>query len=321
MKSLLTLAICLLGIGTVAALSEPPRDPPRGPYRAPLLPRVEMLRVLGAGQRSLITDYYWLQAIQAAGRGGESMDPKRYLDLFYYADLVTDLDPKFHKVYAYAGNAIPTNLGRETWVNTTEARKILEKGVKNFPDDADLRLFLAYNLSYYFGDHEAAAEHLRVAASLPNSNKFVPEFATRMLAFNRRFDAALAMVEAFRDNETDPEMREMFEERAQDIRLEQVLVKVDDAIAAFKKREGRMPTTMSELVAKGDLPSIPADPLGGYIGFDPNGRSWSSNHHSRLRPPEFDKQLQKEEAEKQQEQQQQQAAPKPQDPQDAHNTP
>ena len=199
MKSPLTLVICLLGLGTVAALSEPPRDPPRGPYRAPLLPRLEMLKVLGAGQRSLVTDYYWLQAIQAAGRGSESMDPTRYLDLFYYADLVTDLDPKFHKVYAYAGNTIPTNLGRETWVNTVEARKILEKGVKNFPEDSDLRVFLAYNLSYYFGEHAAAAEHLRIAATLPNTSKFVPEFAkvlpgrsvARLFQIENKMDAVI----------------------------------------------------------------------------------------------------------------------------------
>jgi hypothetical protein len=305
MKSLLTLAILLSGLGTVVALSEPPRDPPRGPYQAPLLPRLEMLRVVGAGQRSLVTDYYWLQAIQAAGRGSESKDPTRYLDLFYYADLVTDLDPKFHKVYQYAGNSIPTNLGRETWVNTVEARKILEKGVKNFPQDADLRLFLAYNLSYFFGEHAAAAEHLRVAATLPNSNKYVPEFASRMLAFNRRFDAALALVESFRDNETDPELRQMFEERVNEIHLEQVLVKVDDAIAAYKKREGHLPSKMSELLEKGDLAAIPSDPMGGAIAFNEEGRSYSSMRPIRLRPPEFDKQLQKEQ----------------QQSQDAHNTP
>jgi hypothetical protein len=305
MKSLLTLAILLSGLGTVVALSEPPRDPPRGPYQAPLLPRLEMLRVLGAGQRSLVTDYYWLQAIQAAGRGSESKDPTRYLDLFYYADLVTDLDPKFHKVYQYAGNSIPTNLGRETWVNTVEARKILEKGVKNFPEDADLRLFLAYNLSYFFGEHAAAAEHLRIAATLPNTNQYVPEFASRMLAFNRRFEAALALVESFRDNATDPELRQMFEERVNEIHLEQLLVKVDDAIAAYKKREGHLPSKMSDLLAKGDLAEIPPDPMGGTIAFNEEGRSYSSMRPIRLRPPEFDKQLQKEQ----------------QQSQDAHNTP
>jgi hypothetical protein len=68
---------------------------------------------------------------------------------------------------------------------------------------------------------------------------------------------------------------------------------------------------MSELVAKGDLPSIPADPMGGYIGFDEDGKSWSSNERTRLLPPEFDKDLAKEEQEKH-----------PQQPQqDAHTTP
>ncbi len=305
MKSLLTLALLLVGLGAVAVLSEPPRDRPRGPYQAPLLPRIEMLRVLGAGQRSLVTDYYWLQAIQAAGRGSESStDPTRYLDLFYYADLVTDLDPKFEKVYLYAGNTIPTNLGRETWVNTSEARKILEKGVRNFPYNSSLRLFLAYNLSYFHNEHAAAAEHLRIAATLPNVDKYVPEIATRLLAYNRRFDAALALVESFRDNETDPDMRQLFEERVQEIYREKVLIQVDDAIAAFKKREGRLPTALSELVAKGDLPSVPTDPMGGVIFITPEGRSGSSSSKLRLEPVDFRKKALEQEQEKKQEQQQ-----------------
>ena len=308
MRSLLTLGLLLLGIGTVAALAEPPRDRPRGPYRAPLLPRIEMLRVLGAGQRSLVTDYYWLQAIQAAGRGGESYtDPTRYLDLFYYSDLVTDLDPKFEKVYLYAGNTIPTNLGRETWVNTTEARKILEKGVKNFPNNSSLRLFLAYNLSYFHNEHALAAEHLQVAAQLPNVDRFVPEMASRLLAYNRRFDAALALVESFRDNEKDPEMRKFFEERVQEIHREQVLIQVDDAIAAFKKREGRLPSRVLELVEKGDLPAPPVDPMGDIIIITAEGRSATNTSKVRMEPVDYRKKmLEKEQEKKQQEQQEQQ---------------
>lgn len=291
MKPLVTVAILLAGLGTVAALSEPPRDPPRGPYQAPLLPRIELLRVIGAGQQSLVADYYWLQAIQAAGRGGSSLEATRYLDLFYYADLVTDLDPKFHKVYLFAGNTIPTNLGRENWVNTKEARKILEKGVKNFPEDSSLRLYLAYNLSYFFGEHAAAAEHLRIAATLPTVDKFVPEIASRMLAFNRRFDAALALAESFRDNETDPELRQLFEERVKEIQREQVLVQIDDAIAAFKQKEGRLPSPLSELVAKGYLSAIPTDPMGGVIFIAEDGRSASTSSTLRLEPIDYRKKM------------------------------
>jgi hypothetical protein len=291
MKSLIPLALLCVGLGGVAVLSEPPREPPRGPYQAPLLPRLEMLRVLGAGQRSLVTDYYWLQAIQAAGRGGQSRENTRYLDLFYYADLVTDLDPLFLKVYLYAGNTIPTNLGRETWVNTSEARKILEKGVKAFPRNSELRLFLAYNLSYFHNEHAAAAEHLRIAASLPNVNRYIPEMASRMLAFNRNFDAALALVESFRDAERDPEMRQLFEERVQEIYRERVLIQVDDAIKAFQAREHRLPQSVGELVSHKDLPSVPQDPMGGVIFIDEEGRSASTSSTLRLEPIDYRKKL------------------------------
>ncbi|MBN1205330.1 MAG: pilus assembly protein [Myxococcaceae bacterium] len=300
MKSLITLPILLTGLVTVAVLAEPPREPPRGPYQAPLLPRLEMLKVVGAGQRSLVADYYWLQAIQAAGRGGHSLEATRYLDLFYYSDLVTDLDPKFHKVYLYSGNTIPTNLGRETWVNTAEARKLLEKGVKNFPEDSTLRLYLAYNLSYFHQEHAAAAEHLRIAATLPNVNKFVPEIASRLLAFNRRFDAALALAESFRDNETDPEMRQIFEERVLEIHREKVLLQVDDAIAAFQKREGRLPSALSEMVDKGDLPRLPVDPMGGVIIIGPDGKSGSTSSTLRLEPIDHKKNYFEKERQKQQ---------------------
>jgi hypothetical protein len=300
MKPLVTLAFMLAGLGTVVSLSAPPREPPRGPYQAPLLPRLELLRVLGAGNISLVADYYWLQAIQATGKAGGSFEATRYLDLFYYADLVTDLDPKFHKVYTFSGNTIPTNLGRETWVNTVEARKILEKGVKNFPEDSTLRLYLAYNLSFFFNLHAEATEHLRIAATLPNVNPFVPEIATRMLAYNRRFDAALEMVKSFRDNETDPELRQRFEERIQEIHREQVLIQVDDAIAAFKEREGRLPDPLSELVAKGDLPAIPADPMGGIIYIAEDGRSASTSSVLRLEPIDYRKRLLEQEKKKQQ---------------------
>lgn len=313
MKPLVTLALMLAGLGTVAFLSEPPREPPRGPYQAPLLPRIELLRVLGAGNQSLVADYYWLQAIQATGKAGSTYEPTRYLDLFYYADLVTDLDPKFHKVYTFSGNTIPTNLGRETWVNTAEARKILEKGVKNFPEDSTLRLYLAYNLSYFFNEHAAATEHLRIAATLPNVNPFVPEMATRMLAYNRRFDAALEMVKSFRDNETDPELRQRFEERIQEIEREKVLIRVDDAIAAFKKREGRLPKDLTELTSHGDLPlPPPVDPIdGGIIFISEEGKAISNSSPLRLEPVDYRKRLLEEEKKKQQLQEAQKNAKAP----------
>lgn len=291
MKRALTLATLLGGMGVVALQSNPPQTPPRGPYQAPLLPRLEFLRVLGAGQRSLVADYFWLQAIQVQGEAGHTHSPEQYLDLYYYSDLITDLDPDFQKVYMFAGNAVPTNLGRETWVNTREARKILEKGVARFPNDPLLRLYLAYNLSYFHGEHALAAQHLEHAARMPDAPPNIGELASRMLAHTGHFDTAIELAESFLESTNDPAMRELFETRVKEIHRERVLMQVDAALRAFEAREGRRAPDISELVARGDLPATPVDPMGGVIYIGEDGRSQSTSSKLRLDPMDFRKKL------------------------------
>lgn len=295
MKRVLTLTILAAGLGVVSLLSGPPREPARGSYKAPLLPRREFLNVIGAGQRSLVTDYFWLQAIQSMGEAGHRSMAERaqiYLDLFYYADLITDLDPDFKKVYTFAGNAVPTNLGRETWVNTREGRKILEKGVARFPSDPNLRLYLAYSLSFHFAEHALAAEHLAYAARLPDAPPVIGEMASRLLAHGGQFETALQLAEAFRDSsQDDPQMRELFELRLNEINRERVLRETDLALQAFEKREGRRPASLSELVARGDLPASPVDPMGGVIFIGEDGRSRSTSSDLRLEPIDYRKQM------------------------------
>lgn len=290
MKRALMLMTLAGGLGVVAMLSGPPSEPPRGPHQAPLLPRLEFLHLIGAGQRSLVADYFWLQAIQTMGEIGHlsmAERPQRYLDLFYYADLITDLDPDFRKVYTFAGNAVPTNLGRETWVNTHEARKLLEKGVARFPNNPELRLFLAYNVSYFHGEHALAAEHLSYAARLPDAPAVIGEMASRLLAHTGHFDTALQLAQSFYESDQDPVMHEIFKQRLQEIQRERVLQQVDAAIKAFETREGRRPKELRELVDRGDLPALPVDPMGGVIYVGEDGRSQSTSSKLRLEPIDY----------------------------------
>src|SRR5262249_15566109 len=134
-------AISLGCVLTVAALSRPPAKEKSGEHEAPLLPRKELLHVLGASCQQLVADYFWIQTIQAVGA---ALSSHEYLDAYYYADLVTDLDPRFLQIYTFTGAALPVNLGRETWVNTAESTRLLEKGHQNAPTDVYLGILLAY---------------------------------------------------------------------------------------------------------------------------------------------------------------------------------
>lgn len=275
------LALCAV---PAVHFATPPHDPPRGPYQVPLLPRLEFLKVIGAGQGPLITDYFWLQAIQAAGRGGQSLERTRWLDLYYYSDLVTDLDPKFKKVYVYAGTAIPTNIGRETYVNVDEGMAILKKGMTTFPDDWEIGFYYGVNLSYLKKQHHEAAQVLARVARLPGAPHYVDEIASRLLAVEGDFNAAFALVDAAAETATDPKVKKTFEERRTEIAQEAVLQKVDHAIQAFQQDHGgELPKGgLSELQDEHYLDEVPPDPMRGIIYIGTDGRAYSTAAEERF---------------------------------------
>jgi hypothetical protein len=269
--------LCLLAPPLVW-LSRPPALPVRSEHLAPVLPQREFLQVLAAPFPELVADYYWIQTIQAVGKARSA---EEYADAYYYADLLTDLDPGFRTVYAFAGASIPFNPGRERWVNTELSTRLLEKGHSAFPRDLTLNILLAYNLSYFQSEYRRAADLLTAASKLPRAPAYLAELATRLYAQSGTFDAGLVLAESLRDTARDPETRAFFDRRVKEIALERELSRVEDAWRRFRQRTGRG-ASITELVASGDLEGIPSDPLGGQIIVDENGRASSSSRERRL---------------------------------------
>ena len=135
------------GIALVAALSGPPVSA-KHEHAAPLLPRPELLTVVGNAHRHMLADYYWVLTTEATGSASNRYE---YRDIADYAELVSELDPKFRYIYVFAGVSVPYNLGRETWVNTEESTRLLSKGFALFPDYVYLRIVLAEGPRTSFG--------------------------------------------------------------------------------------------------------------------------------------------------------------------------
>ena len=278
LSRLLRIGVLALCVATVAAFAEPPSRK-RALSGRPLLPRVEFLRVLFASQRPLLTTYYWLQTIQSIGA---ALTEQEYRDVYDYANLVTDLDPLLYYTYTFAGLTISFNRGRETWVNTAESTAILEKGLKVFPRDPPLKLYLAYNLTYFAHDYRRAGLLLQEVAASPRAPSYVGALATRLLAQSGDFDAGLALAQVLEQSAPDAETRSAFAKRVKQIELERELQAVDKAIAAYRAREGRLPGTVAELLVSGDLSRLPVDPMGGRIIVGPDGRAHSDVEIYRL---------------------------------------
>lgn len=282
MRSRTYLPALLVGIISLTALvllAAPPRKPPRGPHEEPLLPRQELLRLAGRGYLQLVADYFWLQIVQSTGR---AVAAEEYRDIYPYAELTTDLDPQFGVVYPFAAGALPTNLGRETWVNTEESTKLLRKGLKLFPQDLKMHMLLAYNLSAFHKQYGEAAQVLERASKLPGAPSYLPALATRLYAQSGSVDSGLALARSLADSAEDEETREIFKQRVFDLEIEGELRRVDSAIGRFRQEFGVAPPDIDTLLWLGFLDSPPHDPKGGGFTIGTDERAYSQTQQRRL---------------------------------------
>jgi hypothetical protein len=263
----------------VITLTPPERNSVGNRHEPPLLPRASLLRIGGRAFLPLLADYYWLAAIQATGKARNEAE---YRDIADYAQLITDLDPKFAYVYQFAGVVVPFNRGRETWTNTRESTVLLEKGLANFPQSILLRTLLAYNYSIFHKEYVRAARLLEETARLPGAPPYVSWLATRLYAQGGSFEAASAFADQFAASSDDPETRAAFEHRKKEIALERILQTMDRAAAAFRGRTGRLPKDLAELTAFEGFPGTPEDPLGGQFYLGADGRAYSTSQDHRL---------------------------------------
>ncbi len=276
----LPLLLLPTGLLSLALLSSPPAPTVRmGEEERPLLPRPGLLKVLFKAQLGLVSDYYWLLTLNRIG-GAKTVTEHR--DVYYYADLTTDLDPRFEKAYLFAGVTVPLHLGRGQYVNTAESTQLLRKGAAHLPDSTRLRFQLAYNLMFFHQQYKEAAGIIEALSKEPGTPRWYPALATRLYAQSGDFKTSMSLTLALRDSAEDEETRAYYDQRVREIVQEQELRKIDQAIARYRGREGRLPGTLSVLVTAGDLQKLPADPLGGEFFLGQDGRAYSTAAKWRL---------------------------------------
>lgn len=281
MRALAPWSVLLASGLAVAFLGTPPqRRSDSGSDDPVLLPRQELLRVVGAGQLPLVTSYYWIQTIQAVS---VAHTEQGYLNVYRLADLVTDLDPRFAYVYRFCGPSIPIHVGRWVWKNTHEAEALLRKGIAVSPQNWQLRADLGYILAFLRRDTLRGAAELKAASLLPGAPRRLSEVASRMLAYGGEFDAAIAYTEKLRDSAEDDETKAHYERRILEIEQEILLRKLDGAVARYTERVGHPPDFVWEVTDE-TLPYVPIDPLGSefYLGDDQRPHAMSRDY--RLEP-------------------------------------
>ncbi|MCG3172689.1 MAG: hypothetical protein GMKNLPBB_00843 [Myxococcota bacterium] len=261
-----------IGMETQMSATEVPPDRPVLPPPIPLLE-------LSLGFRQIVSDFYWLGAIQYAGSSKNGERGVDFQDAWGYGAITTELDPGFltqYFVYHYA----LTRARRADLI--LKANCIMKRGIEGGITDWEPAFFLAFNTYFHLGDFAAAARYMKLASENPTAPGQIRGLASRLAAESGDMNFAREMVRSQMKDmlgnknlkftpEKRREIERDFAERLRLIDMQEIINRLDKLVAAFRQREGRAPLNLQELVAKGDLQQIPADPTGGQFELNEEG--------------------------------------------------
>jgi hypothetical protein len=236
-------------------------------------------RILALGHQGLLSDFLFLKTatyIGGKGNSAQSMGEADWQFVFNSLDVVTDLDPYFVDPYMLAEGLLAWDAGKPLLAN-----QLLLKGTNYRKVDWRLPFFIGFNHFYFLKDYETAAGYIMTAAHLPGSDAYLKTLGARLAYYGGKSKTALLFLQQMLAETDDPLLKNRLAQRL--TALEGAVV-IEEALEKFKVQRGRMPVSLSELVAAGFLAELPVEPYGGKWGVLENGRVFSTSRFAEAAP-------------------------------------
>ncbi len=245
------------------------------------VPDPQFARIASIGFRNVVSDYYWLQALQIVG--GSKSDPSVHGPLLgQLVDLVTRLDPWVDHPYRFAAIWMTDSLD-----SVRKADAILARGIEIHPDEWRNPFYQGVNRLLYLDEEDRAADALEKAMRLPGSPRYLPRLVARLRVGGSGLEAAATMLADLAASSDDPYARAEYEKGLDAIETERRARILDTARAEFQRRTGRDIVRVEELI-EGPAPvlrEIPPELHGWEWVLDPeSGRIVSSWYGGRYEP-------------------------------------
>ncbi len=277
-KAALLFVVASLGVG-LAHSAVPIAT--RAEQGEPWVPRPEVAKLSAMGFHSVMSDVYWLRAVQIVG--GSMRPEAEGTILGRFIDVATTLDPWVGHPYRFAA----------VWLTGSEAdvrlaNELLERSLDYHPDEWRNRFYLGFNHFYYLEDQEAAAPWISEASRLPGAPPYLTGLAARLSAGQAGLEVAAGMIQRMLDESNDPWRIAKFEQMLDEIETERRARILDEARAEFVRRNGRDIQSVDELASGGPdravLRRLPPEPHGWEWVLSDENEIVSSYTKRRYRP-------------------------------------
>jgi len=228
--------------------------------------------------RSLVSDLYWIRAIQYFGDHSHraqrlestflrpppalAAEPPVSFDLLYpLLDITTTLDPRFNIAYRFGAiflsEGYPQGPGRPD-----QAVALLEKGIKTSPDK--WQYWEDIGFVHYWNEHDypkAAAAFAR-GADIPGAPWWLRSLAASTLAKGGDRAASRLLWQQMGETANNEYARNAARLKLQQLDAVEIIERLQAAIDGFAARRGVPVTSWNDLVAGRVIPGVPLDPVG-----------------------------------------------------------
>ena len=230
-----------------------------------------LLRLMSLEYAPFLADIYWTRAVQYYGAKQARQDANIGL-LWPLLDVTTTLDPQLIVAYRFGSTflseAAPRGAGRPDL-----GVQLIERGIRENPEY--WRFYEDLGFIYYFEmkDYKAAAQAFLEGSKKPGALIWMKTFAAKISQQGETRELSTQLWTEIYESSTDPEIRNNALIHLKLLRTQADCEKLDLIAEAYKKRSGRAPGNMRELVGAGLLRGLPADPEGYVYVFDADGKA------------------------------------------------
>jgi tetratricopeptide (TPR) repeat protein len=228
----------------------------------------KMVRKASLGFDGLMACIYWTRTVQYFGHRHYNHE-HTYNELAPLLEITTALDPHLLPAYQFGASFLapepPVGAGQ-----SARAIRLMEYGIQHNPDN--WRLYYDLGFVYYteLHDFKKAAEVFAEGSQIPGAHPFLKILAASMAEHAQDFNTARLLWSAAYESSKEANIRQNALEHLRAIQVDEDITNLQSAVNRFAQSNGRVPTSLWEVVNAQHWRGLPVDPDGNpyELSFD-----------------------------------------------------
>ena len=220
----------------------------------------KMVERASLGFNGLMACIYWTRTVQYFGHRHYNRE-KTYNELAPLLEITAALDPHLLPAYQFGANflapAPPNGAGQPE-----RGVQLIQYGIEHNP--GNWRLYYDLGFVYYteLHDFKRAGQVFDEGSRIPGAHPFMKILAAKMAEHARDFNTARLLWSAAYESSQDTNIRQNALEHLRSIQVDEDVTNLQNAVTRFVEANGRIPTSLWEIVNAEHWRGLPVDPDG-----------------------------------------------------------